>query len=84
MHKYLEGEAVQDPSESIRMFSLCEGMKWSHLPVAGGLYDQHPKLLDEWRIIFQIRAEIEAKRAKEDERRNKVNSKSSSRVAGRR
>jgi hypothetical protein len=65
------------------MFSLCEGMKWSHLPVAGGIYDQRPELMDKFQIIFQMRAEIEAKRQEEDERRNKHAGKSS-RVAGRR
>lgn len=32
-------------------------MQWSHLPVAGGIYDQHPKLLDEWMILFQATQE---------------------------
>lgn len=70
-----------DPA--IRMFSLCEGMKWSHLPVAGGIYDQHPLLMDKFQIIFQTRAEIEAKRQQEEERKNR-HAKGGGRVAGRR
>ena len=66
------------------MFSLCEGMKWSHLPVAGGIYDQHPLLMDKFQIIFQMRAEIESKRQEEEERKNRANSGGSRRVAGRR
>lgn len=66
------------------MFSLCEGMKWSHLPVAGGIYDQHPILMDKFQIIFQMRAEIESKRQEEEERKNRANSGGSRRVAGRR
>jgi hypothetical protein len=31
-------------------------MKWNHLPVAGGIYDQHPKLIDEWMILFEEQA----------------------------
>lgn len=31
-------------------------MKWNHLPVAGGIYDQHPKLIDEWMILFELQA----------------------------
>lgn len=31
-------------------------MEWNHLPVAGGLYDQHPQLLDEWLYIFSRKA----------------------------
>ena len=48
-------------------------MKWSHLPVAGGLYDQHPKLLEQWRYIFAKRGEHEAEeeRRREQERNRK-------------
>ena len=34
-------------------------MKWNHLPVAGGIYDQHPQLLEEWSYIFEKKAEEE-------------------------
>lgn len=30
-------------------------MNWSVLPVAGGLYDQDPKLLEQWEEIFNAR-----------------------------
>lgn len=57
-------------------------MKWAHLPVAGGLYDQDPDLLDGFQIIFAIRGEHEAEeRKKEEAERNKTTGK---RVAGRR
>jgi len=48
-------------------------MKWSHLPVAGGIYDQHPKLIDEWEIIFSEKAEWEEQehRRREAESKNK-------------
>lgn len=42
------------------MFSLCEAMKWSHLPLAGGIYAQDPQLLEWFRIIFSERSEYEA------------------------
>lgn len=58
---------------SIRLFSLCEGMKWSHLPVAGGLYDQHPDLLDQFRYIFMKRNEHEA--AEQEKREAEQNKK---------
>jgi len=42
-------------------------MKWAHLPVAGGLYDQHPTLMEKFEIIFQLRAQREAReQAKRD------------------
>lgn len=50
------------------MFSLCEAMKWNHLPVAGGLYDQDPQLVDGFMIIFSARAEYEAEQERKRER----------------
>lgn len=34
------------------MFSICSHMRWAHLPVAGGLYDQDPELLRKFEILF--------------------------------
>jgi len=71
------------------MFVLCEGMKWAHLPVAGGLYDQHPDLMDAFRIIFAARAKHDAEEREKDEQDRKRTMRSSGaktgprRVAGR-
>jgi len=46
-------------------------MKWAHLPNAGGLYDQHPELLEQFYWIFQRRAEKEEIKRKEEERKNR-------------
>ncbi len=46
-------------------------MKWSVLPVAGGLYDQHPDLLEQWSVIFSRRNAHEAKQAREREQEAK-------------
>jgi hypothetical protein len=79
---YIEGKVIENPRVEIQMFSLCEGMNWSHLPVAGGLYDQHPDLLDAWRYIFGVRAEHEKL---EQERRERESKRSTSRgMRGRR
>ena len=32
-------------------------MRWNHLPVAGGVYDQHPQLIDQWLYIFDKKNE---------------------------
>lgn len=48
-------------------------MKWNHLPNAGGIYDQHPQLLEEWQYIFQEKAEHE-EREQERERAKQKNS----------
>jgi hypothetical protein len=51
---------------------MCEAMRWSHLPVVGGLYDQHPKLLEEWQEIWSEKASYQA----EQDRKNKPKIKS--------
>lgn len=69
------------------MFSLCENMKWSHLPVAGGIYDQHPDLIEQWRYIFAKRNEHEHKEHEKREREmrsKKAAAGGGRRVAGRR
>lgn len=42
-------------------------MKWTHLPVTGGLYDQHPALLDDWYVISKAEAEQMRREAAERE-----------------
>lgn len=56
---------------SIRMFLMCDAMNWNHLPVAGGLYDQHPQLLADFSYIFNERAKRDERRRKLDEARMK-------------
>jgi hypothetical protein len=46
-------------------------MKWNHLPEAGGLYDQHPDLLDGFQYIFGAQAEYEAAERKKEEGKGK-------------
>lgn len=43
-------------------------MRWSHLPVAGGIYDQHPRLLEEWAVIFHEKGEHEKAEAERQKR----------------
>jgi hypothetical protein len=46
-------------------------MKWAHLPVAGGIYDQHPQFIEEMRWIFQRRNEVQEQKRKAEERKTK-------------
>lgn len=43
-------------------------MNWSHLPEPGGIYQQHPQLLDEWLVIWQIKSRYEKKKQQEQEK----------------
>ena len=44
-------------------------MKWNHLPNGGGIYEQHPKMLDDFMVIDQIRVKA-ANRRRAMEARN--------------
>ena len=44
---------------SIELYWLCKNMKWAHLPVAGGLYDQHPRFIDDMMMLFQIDQKVQ-------------------------
>lgn len=80
----MKGESVTNPCESIRLFALCSAMEWTALPVAGGLYDQHPQLVDEWLHIFARRGAHEERKRKEQEQKQKRDSASRGRKSGRR
>lgn len=64
----MKGKEVPSPCTEIRLFALCDGMKWSHLPVAGGIYDQDPRLLDAFRYIFAERSKEQDKERRRSER----------------
>lgn len=48
-------------------------MKWTHLPNAGGLYDQDPELLDKFQIIFSEIGEHERREREKEEAERKRN-----------
>jgi hypothetical protein len=52
----------------MRLFAICSAMEWAALPVQGGIYDQHPQLIDEWMVIFEARNRHEQR---ENERRKR-------------
>jgi hypothetical protein len=73
----VQGKEIPPPVlPEIRLFNLCAGMKWTHLPEAGGLYDQNPKLLDRFSYIFSEQAKFQEQ---ENAKRNReMNAKSGS------
>lgn len=55
-------------------------MRWTHLPVAGGMYDQDPELLRKFIIIFAAQAKYEAEQRRKEALKNR---RGRGRVAGR-
>lgn len=54
---------------------VCKMMKWTHLPMDGGLYDQHPKMLDNFLIIAGIEAKAERRRQEKQKREMELEQK---------
>lgn len=48
-------------------------MKWAHLPVAGGLYDQDPELLRKFEILFREVDEHERRETEKQKAEQKRN-----------
>lgn len=75
---------VNGPHTIIRLFSMCEAMKWSHLPSPGGLYDQHPDLLDGFMYIFAERSKYDREKQERERKEQERKSRSGGKIAGRR
>lgn len=75
-----------NPDPAFLMFDLCSHMKWAHLPVAGGLYDQDPELLRKFRDIFEAldEAQVAEQKKQEAEQARAVAKQSAGRSRGRR
>lgn len=58
----------------IRLYLLCKGMKWAHLPVDGGIYAQHPKLIDRFHYMMMEENKAEAERQRAEEAKSKKRS----------
>lgn len=65
--QYFRGQPLTNLPTSIQLYHRCKSMRWAHLPVAGGLYDQHPQLIMEWDILLRMEAEYE--KARQDQER---------------
>ena len=46
-------------------------MKWSHLPMGGGLYDQTPEFIEDMQTIASIDNRVQAHKAKQAERKSR-------------
>lgn len=51
----------------LRLIFMCDAVGWKHLPVAGGLYDQHPDFLDAMLLMQERRGYHQDKERKEQE-----------------
>jgi hypothetical protein len=63
--------------ESLRLYQLCKATKFAALPWAGGMYDQHPDLIEEWTVI--IDAEIKAQNREMDQQRRQARARTARR-----
>ena len=68
----------------MRLYIVCKNMKWTHLPNPGGLYNQHPKMLDDFMIIANAEATAEKARHAKQERERRAKQGKSAPKRGRR
>jgi len=67
---FVNGRPIEGRVHSaISMFVFLEGIKWSTLPVAGGLYDQHPDFVKKMHYMKQEVYKHEAHEAAERKRK---------------
>jgi hypothetical protein len=50
-------------------------MRWAHLPVEGGIYAQHPKLIEQFSKLFDEKAKHEEAEAERQKRESKSGSR---------
>lgn len=53
---------------------FCKNIKFSVLPLPGGLYDQHPDLIEQWGVIMEAegaRDKRDADKREAESRRNR-------------
>lgn len=74
--RFVSGEPVENAHPAITMFSTCASMNWNMMPVEGGIYDQDPQLMHYFKTLWSLQGEHEKK---ENEKRKKDSSRSSSR-----
>lgn len=53
------------------MFGLCQATEWSALPAAGGWYDQHPVLIEQFMVILREQHDHRERERKTKERSSK-------------
>lgn len=68
IESWAHGRRISEVPESLRLYQLCKATKFSVFPWAGGMYDQHPDLIDEWTIIIEAEVRVQ-NREMEQQRR---------------
>jgi hypothetical protein len=61
---FINDRPLQYVPEALKLWVLFKSLGETALPVAGGLYDQHPKLIDSWFYIAQETAKKDSAQAK--------------------
>jgi len=62
----------------------CDALEWRHLPVAGGVYDQHPDFLEAILLLKEERGRYEEEKRRQEEAKHKQEMASAKRKKGRR
>ena len=55
----------------LRLLAMCDAVDWKHLPVLGGLYDQHPDFWEAAMKLFETRSKYEEEKRRKEENESK-------------
>lgn len=64
---YVRGRKVDSPVPVLRLICVADALEWKHLPVAGGIYDQHPDFVEAMMMLFEERGKYEREKQKQEE-----------------
>lgn len=60
--------------ESLRLYLICRMFKWNFLPDVGGIYDQSPRILEDFVTIREIEVKEEKRQQEAEKRKQKQQS----------
>jgi hypothetical protein len=67
----VRGRDVEKPVALLRVLAVADAMEFKHLPVMGGLYDQHPDFIEGVMLLLQARGRYEREKQKKQEDQSK-------------
>lgn len=68
----MKGTEIVNASPLLRLLFICDSCDWRHLPVAGGIYEQHPDFLDGMLMLKNLRAKHEEEKRRKEEAKSKA------------
>lgn len=69
----MRGREIESPVPLLRLLAVADAMEFKHLPVMGGIYDQHPEFVEGMMGLLSERSKWEREKQKREEDKQKHN-----------